>query len=149
MKRWLRALLDGRPTWLNVLMLFCGFMAFVYLPWDFLIKPVAGDEEVWFGLRFTGWGAKLTEPFHWAIYAAGWYGLRNMKGWMWPWAAVYAGQVALGMLWNFVCVGGFGGVVSASRRSPLRRSRTRSGRRTIVSAPRVRRCASATGSGRS
>ena len=31
---------------------------------------------------------------------------------MWPWAAVYAGQVALGMLlWNFVYVGGFGGVV--------------------------------------
>jgi short-subunit dehydrogenase len=112
MRRWLRALFEGRPTWMNALMVFCGFMAFVYLPWDFLIKPVAGDEEVWFGLRFTGWGAKLTEPFHWAIYAAGWYGFRNMKGWMWPWAAVYAGQVALGMLlWNFIYVGGFGGVV--------------------------------------
>ena len=112
MKRWLRGLFEGRPTWMNALMVFCGFMAFIYLPWDFLIKPVAGDEEVWFGLRLTGWGAKLSEPFHWAIYAAGWYGFRNMKGWMWPWSAVYAGQVALGMLlWNFVYVGGFGGVV--------------------------------------
>jgi short-subunit dehydrogenase len=112
MRRWLRALFEGRPTWMNALMVFCGFMAFLYVPWDLLIKPVAGDEEVWFGLRFTGWGAKLTEPFHWAIYAAGWYGFRNMKGWMWPWAAVYAGQVALGMLlWNFIYVGGFGGAV--------------------------------------
>lgn len=112
MKRWLRALFEGRPTWMNALMVFCGFMAFVYMPWDFLVKPAAIDEEVWFGLRLHGWAAKFSEPFHWAIYAAGWYGFRNMKGWMWPWAAVYAGQVALGMLlWNFVYVGGFGGFV--------------------------------------
>jgi hypothetical protein len=112
MKRWLRALFAGRPTWMNVLMVFCGYMAFVYVPWDLFVKPVFGDEEVWFGIRLHGWGAKLTEPLHWAIYAAGWYGFRNMKSWMWPWAAVYAGQVALGMLlWNFIYVGGFGGVV--------------------------------------
>ena len=114
MKRWLRALFAGRPTWMNALMVFCGFMAFVYVPWDFLIKPAAVDEEVWFGLRLHGFGAKLTEPLHWAIYAAGWYGFRNMKSWMWPWAAVYTGQIALGMLiWNFVYVGGFGGFVLA------------------------------------
>ena len=112
MRDWLRVLFDGRPWWMNVLMVFCGYMAFVYVPWDLLIKPVAGDEEVWFGIRFHGWGAKLTEPLHWAIYAAGWYGFRNMKGWMWPWAAVYAGQVALGMLlWNFIYVGGLGGAL--------------------------------------
>ena len=112
MKRWLRALFAGRPTWMNALMVFCGFMAFVYLPWDFLVKPAAVDEEVWFGVRFHGFAAKFLEPFHWAIYAAGWYGFRNMKGWMWPWAAAYAGQVAFGMLvWNFVYVGGFGGFV--------------------------------------
>ncbi len=112
MKRWLRALFAGRPTWMNVLMVFCGYMAFIYVPWDFLIKPTAGDEEVWFGLRFYGVWAKLSEPLHWAIYAAGWYGFRNMKGWMWPWAAVYAAQVALSaLIWNFVYVGGFGGVV--------------------------------------
>jgi short-subunit dehydrogenase len=95
---------------MNLLMVFCAYMAFVYVPWDFLLKPAAVDEEVWFGIRFHGWAAKLTEPLHWAIYAAGWYGFRHMKSWMWPWAAVYAGQVALGMLlWNFVYVGGFGG----------------------------------------
>jgi len=110
MRRWLRALFAGRPTWMNALMVFCGFMAFVYVPWDFLIKPAALDEEVWFGLRLHGWAAKFTEPLHWAIYAAGWYGFRHMKAWMWPWAAVYAGQVAIGMLlWNFIYVGGFGG----------------------------------------
>ena len=112
MRRWLRALFAGRPTWMNVLMVFCGYMAFVYVPWDFFFKPVALDEEVWFGLRLHGWAAKFTEPLHWAIYAAGWYGFRNLKGWMWPWAAVYAGQVALGMLlWNWIYVGGFGGFV--------------------------------------
>jgi short-subunit dehydrogenase len=110
MRRWLRSLFEGRPGWMNALMVFCGFMAFVYVPWDFLIKPALHDEEVWFGLRLTGFAAKLSEPLHWAIYFAGWYGFRHMKSWMWPWAAVYAGQVALGMLiWNLVYVGGFGG----------------------------------------
>jgi short-subunit dehydrogenase len=33
-----------------------------------------------------------------------------MKSWMWPWAAVYAGQVALSaLLWNWIYVGGLGG----------------------------------------
>ena len=141
MKRWLRALFEGRPTWMNALMVFCGFMAFVYVPWDFLIKPVAGDEEVWLGLRFTGWGAKLSEPFHWAIYAAGWYGFRNMKAWMWPWAAVYAGQVALGMLlWNFIYVGGFGGVVARPR---FVRAVRGADVRALAGGRPVRRCARA------
>jgi hypothetical protein len=61
-------------------------MAFVYVPWDFLWKPVSRDEEVWLGIMFTGWGAKLTEPLHWAIYAAGFYGFYRMRSWMWPWA---------------------------------------------------------------
>ena len=42
MRRWLRALFAGRPTWMNALMVFCGYMAFVYVPWDFLIKPRRG-----------------------------------------------------------------------------------------------------------
>src|SRR5262245_63863790 len=79
-------------------MVFCAYMAFVYVPWDFLVKPAAHDEEVWLGIMFTGWAAKLTEPLHWAIYAAGFYGFYRMRSWMWPWAAVYAGSVALGML---------------------------------------------------
>jgi short-subunit dehydrogenase len=112
MRRYLRALFAGRPWWMNALMVFCGYMAFVYVPWDFLAKPMAVDEEVWFGLRLHGFWAKATEPLHGAIYALGWYGFRRMKGWMWPWAAVYASQVALGsLIWSFVYVGGFGGVV--------------------------------------
>jgi short-subunit dehydrogenase len=112
MRDWLRALFDGRPWWMNVLMVFSGYMAFVYLPWDFFFKPVAVDEEVLLGIRFTGWGAKLLEPFHWAVYALGAYGFRRMRPWMWPWAAVYAGQVALAMLlWNWIYVGGFLGFV--------------------------------------
>ena len=98
MNSWLRALFADRPTWMNVLMVFCGYMAFVYVPWDFFIKPVAVDEEVWFGLTFHGWVAKLLTPIHWAVYAAGAYGFRAMKAWMWPWAAIYVGQVAFGTL---------------------------------------------------
>ena len=54
MRDWLRALCAGRPWWMNALMFFCGYMAFVYLPWDFLVKPAGVDEEVWFGIRFHG-----------------------------------------------------------------------------------------------
>jgi short-subunit dehydrogenase len=112
MRDWLRALFDGRPWWMNVLMVFSGYMAFVYLPWDFFVKPVAVDEEVWFGVRFHGVAAKVLEIPHWAIYAAGAYGFRRMKPWMWPWAALYVAQVALGMLvWNAVYVGGFLGIL--------------------------------------
>ena len=58
----LRKLLNGRPHWMNALMLFCIFMTFIYMPWDIFIKPVAVDQEVWFGFMFTGWAAKATEP---------------------------------------------------------------------------------------
>jgi short-subunit dehydrogenase len=108
MREWLRTVFDGRPWWMNAVMVFSAYMAFVYLPWDLFVKPVAVDEEVWFGIRFHGWAAKFLEPFHWAVYAAGAYGFRRMKPWMWPWASVYAGQVAFGMLiWPWIYVGGF------------------------------------------
>jgi short-subunit dehydrogenase len=108
MREWLRTLFAGRPWWMNAVMVFSAYMAFVYLPWDLFVKPVAVDEEVWFGIRFHGWAAKFLEPFHWAVYAAAAYGFRRMKAWMWPWAAVYAGQVAFGMLvWPWLYVGGF------------------------------------------
>jgi hypothetical protein len=112
MRDWLRAFFDGRPWWLNALMVFCGYMAFVYVPWDFLVKPAAVDEEVWFGIRFHGATAKVLELPHWAIYAAGAYGLRKMRPWLWPWASLYAAQVALGMLvWNGLYVGGVTGLL--------------------------------------
>ncbi len=98
---WLQRQLRGRPGWLNALFLFCCWMAFFYVPWDLFVKPVARDEEVWFGVIFTGWSAKLGGLLHWAVYAAGAYGLRRMRTWMWPWAAVYVAQVALSMwVWN-------------------------------------------------
>ncbi len=90
-----------RPWWMNLLLCFCLFMSFVYMPFDMFLKPVAEDQEVWFGVLFEGWAAKLTEPLHWAIYAAGCFGFWRMRPWMWPWASVYALQVAVSMLvWN-------------------------------------------------
>ncbi len=117
---WLGGLLAGRPWWMNAMMVFSAYMAFVYVPWDLLVKPVARDEEVWFGLVLTGYGAKLTEPIHWAIYAAGAYGFYHMRAWMWPWAAVYVAQVAIAMLvWNLLygapgLLGVIAGLVSAA-----------------------------------
>ena len=112
MSDWLRGVFAGRPGWMNALMVFCAYMAFVYVPWDFFIKPMATDAEAWFGILLTGFWAKLTEPLHWAIYAAGAYGFYRMRSWMWPWAAVYAGSVTLGVvLWPWLYVGGFGGFV--------------------------------------
>ncbi|MEB2345693.1 MAG: SDR family NAD(P)-dependent oxidoreductase [Deltaproteobacteria bacterium] len=98
MSDWLREAFGRRPVWMNALLLFCAYMAFVYVPWDFLAKPLALDEEVWFGVRLHGGWAKATEPLHLAIYAAGAYGFWHMRPWMWPWAAVYAAQVAVAML---------------------------------------------------
>ena len=77
---------------------FCLFMTFIYMPFDMLLKPVADDQKVWFGLMLEGWAAKATEPLHWAVYAAGAYGFWKMKRWMWPWAAAYALHVAISML---------------------------------------------------
>jgi short-subunit dehydrogenase len=100
---------------MNVLMVFCFYMAIVYVPWDFFVKPVAHDEEVWFGVILRGGFAKLTEPLHWAIYAAGAYGFLRMRPWMHPWASVYSAQIALGMLiWPLLYVGGVRGFLLAA-----------------------------------
>ena len=101
LRSWLGDVFAGRPGWMNAMMLFCAYMAFVYVPWDFFAKPAAHDAEVWFGIMLTGGWAKLTEPLHWLVYAAGAYGFRRMRGWMWPWAALYTVQIALGMwVWS-------------------------------------------------
>jgi hypothetical protein len=111
---WWREALGRRPWWMNGLMVFCGYMALVYMPWDLFVKPVADDEEVWFGIIFRGWAAKITEPLHWLIYAAGAYGFWRMRPWMWPWAALYAAQMTIAMVvWNVVYLGGPGGWVLA------------------------------------
>ena len=92
-----------RPWWVNGIWLFCLYMTFIYMPFDLFLKPVAEDEEVWFGFTLHGWAAKATEPLHWAIYAAGAYGFWRMRPWMWPWAALYTGQVVVAMaVWNLL-----------------------------------------------
>jgi len=92
-----------RPWWMNLLMGFCLYMTFIYMPFDIFYKPVAEDEEVWFGITLHGWPAKLTAPLHWLIYGAGAYGFWHMKRWMWPWAAVYCAQVVVAMfVWNLL-----------------------------------------------
>jgi len=113
MADWLRSVFSGRPWWMNALMLFCAYMAAVYVPWDFFAKPAAQDAEVWLGVMFHGWAAKLTEPLHGAIYAAGAYGFYRMRSWMWPWASLYTASVALGMfVWCAVYgAGGLGGIL--------------------------------------
>ncbi len=98
-----------RPWWMNLCLGFCLYMTFIYLPYDLFLKPVERDEEVWLGFVLHGWAAKATEPLHWAIYAAGAYGFWHMSGWMWPWAGIYAAQIAVGMLvWSLVDARGQG-----------------------------------------
>ncbi|MBT4521778.1 MAG: hypothetical protein HOC23_17405 [Halieaceae bacterium] len=117
--QWLDTLRDNlklRPWWMNLLMAFCAYMAIFYVPWDFLFKPVAQDQEVWFGILLTGWAAKATEPLHWLIYAAGSLGFWKMKAWMFPWASLYTVQVAISMfMWQFLDERGQGivGTISA------------------------------------
>ena len=97
-----RNALARRPWWMNGLMAFCLYMTFVYMPFDMFVKPVERDVEVWFGIPLHGWAAKLTEPLHWAIYAAGSWGFWRMRRWMWPWAALYVAQIGVGMLvWSW------------------------------------------------
>ena len=92
---------SSRPWWMNLTFYFCLYMTFIYLPFDLFLKPVAGDEEIWFGFTLTGWWAKATEPLHWLIYGLGAYGFWRMKTWMWPWASVYVAQIVIAMfVWN-------------------------------------------------
>lgn len=103
-----------RPWWMNLIFYFCLYMTVFYMPFDIFWKPVAQDHEIWFGFALTGWWAKATAPLHWLIYAAGAYGFWKMSRWMWPWAAVYAGQVVIAMVvWNLVNVNG-GGWIAAT-----------------------------------
>jgi hypothetical protein len=109
-----RGLLGGRPWWISLLWMFCLYMTFVYLPFDLFLKPMAQDREVWFGVTLAGVWAKATEPLHWIIYALGAWGFGGMRRWMWPWAAAYSAQVAIGMLvWNLLDARGRGGLAGA------------------------------------
>ena len=99
----------SRPWWMNLIFYFCLYMTILYMPFDLFYKPVAQDEEIWFGFTLTGWWAKATEPLHWLIYGFGAYGFWQRKAWMWPWAAVYSMQVVIAMVvWNFLRADGAG-----------------------------------------
>ncbi len=101
--QFLSRLFGTRPIWMNLMMAFCAYMTFIYLPWDLFVKPIADDQEVWFGIVLSGWAAKATEPIHWLIYAAGSWGFLKMRSWMWPWASLYVVQIAIGMfVWQLL-----------------------------------------------
>jgi len=118
MNEWLRDIFRDRPIWMNALLVFSAWMAFVYVPWDIFWKPVADDREVWFGILFSGWSAKLMALPHWLVYGAAVYGFRRRRPWMRPWGAAYSAQVAFSIfVWSAVHLGGvlgfLAGIVSA------------------------------------
>ena len=92
-----------RPLWMNVVLAFCAYMTFVYLPWDVFVKSIAEDEEVWFGLLFYGWMAKIGGVIHWFVYAAITFGLWNMRPWVRLWISIYLLQIAFSMIvWSYL-----------------------------------------------
>lgn len=104
---WLKHRFAQRPAWMNALMVFAAFQVFVYSPFDLLLKPLARDQDVWFGIVFTGWAAKVGGLLHLAVYAVGLYGFWAMRRWMRPWAAMYVAQLAFSMLvWPIAHFGG-------------------------------------------
>lgn len=87
--------------------LFCVYMTFIYMPYDFLVKPftqgIEGAQEVWFGYMLRGVAAKATEPLHWLIYGALMHGFWRNKRWVYALSALYSLQVAFGMAaWTMV-----------------------------------------------
>lgn len=112
MREWLFDVFRERPWWMNAVMVFCAYMAFVYVPWDIVVKPVAEDEEVWFGILFTGVWAKIFAIPHWFVYGAAVYGFRRRRPWMAFWAPAYTAQVAFSMyLWTAIETGGLSGII--------------------------------------
>ena len=110
----LKSNLQSRPHWMNAILLFCAYMTFIYLPWDVFIKPLGADQEVWLGLMFTGWSAKIGGVLHWLVYGAGCYGFWAMKRWLHPWAAIYVLQIAFSMVISAtISAGGPGALVGA------------------------------------
>jgi short-subunit dehydrogenase len=120
MSDWLRDLFRDRPVWINALMIFSSYMAFIYMPWDIFWKPAAEDKEVWFGIMFSGWWAKFWALPHWFVYAAAAHGFRRRRPWICTWGALYTAQISLGMLvWNigyfgFSLTGWFVGIIGAA-----------------------------------
>ncbi len=105
---WVRDQWARRHWGLNVLLLFSAFMTFVYVPWDFFVKPVGLDEEVWFGVIFRGGWAKLLEIPHFAVYAALMVGLWGQRAWTRPLLAAYGVQVTIAnVVWPLLYIEGW------------------------------------------
>jgi len=112
MSEWFRDIFRDRPWWMNVVMVFSAWMAFIYMPWDIFIKPAAQDQEVWFGIMFTGGWAKVMAIPHWFVYGAAVYGFRRRRSWMGIAAPLYTAQVTIGMfLWPILQYGSLMGWV--------------------------------------
>lgn len=89
-----------RPGWATALSVFCAGTV-VFLVVRDLFVPAARDTEVWLGIELHGRLARLTAPLHWSIFAVGAWGFWRLRPWIWPWASVYAFQIALGhLIWN-------------------------------------------------
>lgn len=105
----------SRPWWINCLLIFSVYMSIVYLPWDIFIKPLNEDQEVWFGILFTGWPAKIGALLHWLVYGFAMAGFAGMKRWIQPWASLYLVQIAYGMAyWGFTDERGSGSIATAA-----------------------------------
>ncbi len=97
-----------RPWWMNILFVWCLVLA-IGVPIELVVRPLAEDVEVLFGIEFTGLSAKAAGVLHWAIFLAGARGFWKMASWMWPWAAVYVFQVALAhLVWSELSAHGSG-----------------------------------------
>lgn len=86
-----------RPWWLNLILLFSLYMTFVYSVFDVVLKPLDEDEDVWLGVMFTGWAAKVGGVVHWIVYGALAWGIWFMRPWAWWLGSLYATQVAIAM----------------------------------------------------
>lgn len=112
MREWFYDVFRERPWWMSATLIFCAYMAFLYVPWDLFVKPVARDEEVWFGIELHGWAAKLAALPHWFVYGAAVYGFRRRRPWMAIWAPAYAAQIAISIfVWKALETGGNAGLI--------------------------------------
>ncbi len=112
MREWLYDVFRERPWWMSACMIFCAYMAFLYVPWDLFVKPVARDEEVWFGIELRGYLAKLGALVHWFVYGTAIYGFRRRRPWMALWAPAYVAQIAFSIyVWKALETGGTSGLV--------------------------------------
>lgn len=102
-----------RPWWLNLILLFSLYMTFIYSIFDVVLKPLDEDEDVWLGIMFTGWAAKVGGVVHWIVYGALAWGLWFMRPWAWWLGSLYATQVAVAMfIWPLLQNPGGGWVPS-------------------------------------